>query len=289
MTLGDTIEASPPPRDFAGLRDLIVASKNRLPKRLAQVASFAMASPDEIALGTAASIAERVAVQPSTLVRFAKVLGYQGFSELQAVFRERLRGRLATYDDRLQSVRSHTDPATKSAQLFDGFCHAAVGSVAALREQIDPGTIEAAANRLAAADTIYLIAQRRSYPVTAYLSYTFGALGIKTVLVGSAAGTDPETLSFATGRDAAIAVSFTPYAPATLSHVRTIAQRGTPLVVVTDSPFSPLASVTDLWFEVVEADYEGFRCLSATMTLAITLAVAVAEMRRSRQNGIEIP
>jgi DNA-binding MurR/RpiR family transcriptional regulator len=288
MSLDDTIDASPP-RDFAGLRDLIVASKNRLPKRLAQVASFAIGNPDEIALGTAASIAERVAVQPSTLVRFAKVLGYQGFSELQAVFRERLRGRLSTYDDRLQSVRSHTDPATKSAQLFDGFCRAAVRSVGALRDEIDPGTIEAAARRLAAADTIYLIAQRRSYPVTSYFSYAFGTLGIKTVLVGSAAGTDPETLSFATVRDAAIAVSFTPYAPATLSYVRTIAQRGTPLVVVTDSPFSPLASATDLWFEVVEADYEGFRCLSATMTLAITLAVTVAEMRRSQQNGIEIP
>lgn len=279
--LPDVPPATVPPRDFPGLRDLIVAQMDRLPKRLAQVASFAVAKPDEVALGTAASLAEKVNVQPSTLVRFAKVLGYQGFSELQSVFRERLRGRLSTYDDRLRSVRSHTDPAAQSAQLFEGFCQASMRSLEALRSHGDPERLEAAARRLAAADTIYLIAQRRAFPVTAYLSYAFGTLGIKSVLVGSAAGTDAETLSFATERDAALAVSFTPYSPITLARVRQVSERRAPLVVITDSPFSPLATAADLWFEVVEADYEGFRSLSATMTLAISLAVAVAEIRRS--------
>ena len=279
--MDDTLRTIPP-RDFAGLRDLIVAHKDRLPKRLAQVAAFAVSNPDEVALGTAASLAEKVDVQPSTLVRFAKVLGYQGFSELQTVFRERLRGRLSSYDDRLRAVRSHTDPAAKSAQLLDGFCHAAERSVGALRGQVDPEAIEAAAERLAAAQTIYLIAQRRAFPVTAYLNYALGTLGIKSVLVGSAAGTEIETLSFATPRDAAIAVSFAPYAPATLAFVHEIAQRGVPLVAITDSPLSPIASPGTLWFEVVEGDYEGFRSLSATMTLAICLAVAVAEIRRGK-------
>jgi DNA-binding MurR/RpiR family transcriptional regulator len=273
--------AAMPPRDFPGLRDLIVAQIDRLPKRLAQVAHFAVTHPDEVALGTAASLAEKVDVQPSTLVRFAKVLGYQGFSEFQSVFRERLRGRSSSYDDRLRSVRSHTDPGAQSAQLFEGFCQAALRSLGALRSQGDPEKIEAAARRLAAADTIYLIAQRRAFPVSAYLSYAFGTLGIKSVLVSSAAGTEAETLSFATEKDAALAVSFTPYSPATLAHVRQVTQRRAPLVVITDSPFSPLAAAADLWFEVVEADYEGFRSLSATMTLAICLAVAVAEIKRT--------
>jgi len=285
----DDITDVTPPRDFAELRDLILAQEGRLPKRLAQVAAFAVANPDEIALGTAASLAERVEVQPSTLVRFAKVLGFGGFSELQAMFRNRLRDRLSIYDERLRAVRSHTDPGARSAQLLEGFCDAAGRSVAALRGQVDPATVEAAAHRLAGADTIYLIAQRRSYAVTTYLSYAFGTLGIKTTLVGSPAGTDPETLAFAGPADAAIVVSFRPYAPATVSHARAVSQRGAALVVITDSPFSPLATAADLWFEVAETDYGGFRSLSATMTLAIAMAVAVAEIRRDRKNGIELP
>ena len=134
---------------------------------------------------------------------------------------------------------------------------------------------------LVPADTIYLIGQRRSFPVTAYLNYTFGKLRVKNVLIGSAPGTDPETLSFATSADAAIAVSFTPYASATVDHAQRIAACGVPLVVITDSPFSPLLSSAAAWFEVVEDNFEGFRPLSATLALSMALAISVAERRRS--------
>ena len=47
-------------------------------------------------------------MQPSTLVRFAKALGYSGFSELQAVFQQRLRDRPNNYEARLQALDAHT-------------------------------------------------------------------------------------------------------------------------------------------------------------------------------------
>ncbi len=268
------------PRDFWTLRNLIVTRKDALPKRLAQVALYAMASPDDIAFGTAASIAEKAAVQPSTLVRFAQAFGYQGFSELQEVFRDRLRDRPSSYDERLSQLRAHEDGGSKTERLLAGFCDAAERSVGSLRERIDARQIEAAVAFLARAETIYLIGQRRSFPVTSYMSYAFGKLGVKTVLVGSAQGTDPETLAFAGSRDAAIAISFTPYASATLAQARQVADQGTPLVVITDSPFSPLVPKLGVWFEVVEADYDGFRSLSASLALAMTLTVAVADARR---------
>jgi len=271
-----------PPRSFKALRDLLVVERPKLPKRLQQVADFAAQSPDDIAFGTAASIAERVGVQPSTLVRFSQAIGYRGFSELQDVFRERLRDRPSHYDARLDAWRE-TGGTDVTATLLNGFCDAALRSVDVLRERTAPEAIEIAATRLAKADTLYLIAQRRAFPVSAYMSYTFGQLGIKTALIGSAAGTDAETLRFATPQDAAIAISFAPYAPATLAHVRQIAAQGVPVVAITDSPFSPLVTTSSLWFEVVEADYEGFRSLSATVTLAMTLMVAVANSKRNQK------
>ncbi len=104
--------------------------------------------------------------------------------------------------------------------------------------------------------------------------------GIKTVLAGSPSGVDREILSFAGPRDAALAVSFTPYAPATVEYTRQVVGQNAPLVAITDSPFSPLALNTSVWFEIVESDFEGFRTLAATMTLAAALAVALGERRR---------
>lgn len=267
------------PRSFAALRDALMDRTLKLPKRLAQVAAFTMANPDEIAFGTAASIAQRAEVQPSTLVRFAQALGYQGFSDLQSIFRERLRDRVPSYAERLRAVRDHSDTTEKAGLLFDGFATAAEHSIRLLRERLRPEALDNAVSLLAPAETIYLIGQRRSFPVTAYLNYALGKLGVKNILIGSAPGNDPETLSFATAKDAAIAVSFTPYASLTVDFAQRIAGAGTPLVVITDSPFSPLLPPAKIWFEVVEEDFEGFRPMSATLALSMTLAVAIAERR----------
>jgi DNA-binding MurR/RpiR family transcriptional regulator len=269
-----------PPQAFNELRDLIIERRDKLPKRLAQVAAYAIEFPDDIAFGTVGSISEQAAVQPSTLVRFAKALGYSGFSELQAVFQQRLRDRPNNYDARLQSLDEHTAGGSPAMALIDGFSQAAERSVERLRERIKIEAMDEAVRILAEADTVYLIAQRRSYPITAYLHYALGTLGVRSVLAGSPVGTDREILSFAGPRDAALAVSFTPYAPATVEHTRQIVSQNTPLVAITDSPFSPLALNTSVWFEVVESDFEGFRTLTATMTLAAALAVAVGERRR---------
>lgn len=270
-----------PPRDYRALRELLVSRRIRLPKRLAQIATFAVENPDEIAFGTVAGVAEKAAVQPSALVRFSQAIGFQGFTDLQSVFQDRLRERVSTYEDRLAALRDGADAASRTAVLFEGFCEAATASVDRLRAALDLESLEKAAQRLAAADTVYLLAQRRSYPVTSYMSYALGKLGVKTVLAGSNLGTDPEILSFAGPRDAAVAISFTPYASDTIAHARQVAGQGTAMVVITDSPFSPLVADADLWFEVVEADFRGFRSLAAVMALAMTLTVAVADIRRS--------
>ena len=46
-----------PPKDFDALRSAILKRKGTLPKRLTQVAAYALDNPDEIAFRTAASIA----------------------------------------------------------------------------------------------------------------------------------------------------------------------------------------------------------------------------------------
>jgi DNA-binding MurR/RpiR family transcriptional regulator len=115
------------------------------------------------------------------------------------------------------------------------------------------------------------------------MAYAFGKLGISCALVGSPVGIDAEMLALANDKDAAIAVSFSPYASETADHARSLAARGVPVIAITDSAFSPLAGCATEWFEVAEADFAGFRSLSATMALAMALTVSVAERRADRR------
>ena len=275
----DTTKLSPP-QDFDSLRTAILERKSELPKRLTQVAAYALDNPDEIAFGTAASIASSAAVQPSTLVRFAQHFGFDGFSGLQQLFRTRLRERTSSYEDRLRALEQNGAALAESTTIFNGFIAAAHRSVDAIAAAVDPDAFERAVTLLVGAETIYLIAKRRSYPISSYMAYAFGKLKVRCQLVGTAAGIDEDLLAMATSRDAAFAVSFSPYASESAAQARGMAARGIPVVSLTDSAFSPLAECSREWFEVVEADHAGFRSLSASMAFAMALTVSIAEKRR---------
>ena len=273
------------PRDFDTLRAMILDRRRNLPKRIAQAAAHALDNPDDIAFGTAASIAASAGVQPSTLVRFAQLLGFDGFTAMQAVFRERLRERNSSYDERLLTLRARAETGAGNRAVLDGFAAAATTSLRDLSRTVDETGLEKAVALLAKAGTIHVLARRRSYPVASYIAYALGKLGIRVQLVESAAGLEAEMIGLATAGDAAIAVSFSPYAPATIEHAGALARQGVPVVAITDSSFSPLAAVATVWFEVAEADFAGFRSLSASMALAMTLCVGVAEKRRAQPGG----
>ena len=269
-----------PPQAFDALRSVILERKGELPKRLTQVAAYALDHPDEIAFGTAASIAISANVQPSTLVRFAQHFGFEGFSGLQLLFRARLRERTSSYEDRLRTLEQDGQALAESTNIFNGFTAAAHRSIDTLSAAVDPAAFERAVDILAAAETIYLIAKRRSYPISSYMTYAFGKLKVRCQLVGTAAGIDDDLLAMAGPRDAAFAVSFSPYASESAVQARNLAARGINVVSLTDSAFSPLAECSKEWFEVVEADHAGFRSLSASMAFAMALTVSIAEKRR---------
>jgi DNA-binding MurR/RpiR family transcriptional regulator len=273
------LTAAAPPAEYEGLRALLRARRETLPKRLRQLADFALERPDEIAFGTAATIAQHAGVQPSTLVRFARALGYGGFSHLQQVFRARLRERFPDYRERLRSLRDGEAGERHAVSLLDGFTGAGTLSLERLRDAINPQDLSRAIATLADAETLYLLGARRVFPVAAYLAYAFGKLGVRAILIDHIAHLGPEQLALATPRDAVLAISFTPYAPVTVELASAAARRTVPVIAITDSALSPLAAAADVWFEVAEADYGAFRSLSASFALATTLAVGAAEKR----------
>lgn len=275
------------PRTYETLRARILERRPVLPKRIAQVAAYALDNPDEIAFGTAASIAASSGVQPSTLIRFAQHLGFDGFTSLQSVFRERLRERNISYEERLTALRAGAREGATSHVILEGFLTASTRSLDRVGRTVSQDDLDAAIGILATAETIFILAKRRSFPVASYLGYALAKLNVRSQVLESASGLEPEMLSFATPRDAVLAVSFSPYAQATVDETRMLHRQDVPIVAITDSAFSPLAQFARVWFEVAESDFAGFRSLAGSMALAMTLAIGVTERRREAEPRID--
>jgi DNA-binding MurR/RpiR family transcriptional regulator len=270
---------SEPPESFDAFQRRLIEIEPRLPKRLRQAAAYALEHPDEFALGTASTLARNAEVQASTLVRFAQTLGFAGFSELQALFRSRLRNRWPDYSERLRALQQNARDSRDPIDLLFGFADSAAASIARLRDGAQRSELDQAVSLLAGARTIHCLGQRRSFCVAHYLTYALSQLGVPASLIDNVGGLGPEELAQAGAGDALIAVSFSPYAPFTVDLAKRARRAGVPIVVITDSALSPLAGLADVRFEIVESDFGSFRSLSATFCLAMTLAVAVGEKR----------
>lgn len=274
------------PQTYDELRAKISGEHGSLSKRLRQIAEFALANPNDMALATVSEIAERASVQPSTLIRFAKAFGYDGFTAMQRVFRLRLTDQQPSYSERIKVIQRHggATPATPAAML-DSFTEASIQALRHLREETRPDLLNRAVAVLARANAVHVVGQRRAFPVAAYLAYGMNHLGRRAFLVDSVGGMSAEQGSAVHKDDTLVAVSFSPYSPETLAVTEMAVKAGASIIVITDGPLSPLAPLAGTCLEVEEADVGSFRSLSACMCLALTLVVSLGHRLESSPKG----
>ena len=68
-----------------------------MPKRLREIGNFVLGHPEAIALSTLAELASETEIATSAFVRFAQTLGFDGFSQMQALFRQQVRSSWPQY------------------------------------------------------------------------------------------------------------------------------------------------------------------------------------------------
>lgn len=270
---------STPPEDYESLR-LAMSERHRLlSKRLQQLAEFALDHPTDMALRTVAQLAAEAGVQPSTLIRFAKAFGYDGFSAMQQVFQGRLTDQRPSYSERIRALRKDdpVDESSPSGAILDRFSDAAIQAIQHLRMEVTAESLEGPADILAKAERIHIVGSRRAYPVATYLTYALAQLGLKVHLLDGAGGMLTQQATAFEKDDVLIAISFQPYAPETVSVAAKAQEAGMQIVAITDGPLSPLLHMAAASFEIEETSVGAFRALSATMCLALALVVTTGE------------
>ena len=277
------------PETYDQLEKAIIEQFPSLSKRLQQIASHALDNPSELALETIAAVSQRAGVQPSSLIRFAKVFGFSGYSDMQRVFRLRLTDAMPDYKERLKSLNgteAQGEEAKDVNALLEQFVEADVVGLRRLQQNKRLGTLlDQAFKLITDSDTVYVVAHRRSFPIACYLAYALSQMNVKNVLVDGVGGMFMQQVGHASSRDVIIAISSKAYSPDVAQVVRESKQRGVKIIAMTDSPLSPLAEHADVSLEVQQAAVGLFRSLAVTMTLAVTLIVGLGRAVEAKRSG----
>jgi DNA-binding MurR/RpiR family transcriptional regulator len=226
-------------------------------------------------------IAGRCKVQPSTVVRFAKAFGYDGATEMQRLFRDEVLSFAPSpsYADRIRQFNQRAGEADGLSphELLHEFADSNIVALQHLKQSVRRADLEKAVGLIRAADTVYLVGLRRSYPVAAYLAYALRHVDDKRAyLIDGVAGMLSEQGGMIRKNDLLIAISFHPYAKETAEIVESARERNASVVAISDTRLSPIARHADVVFETKDAEVRKFRSLTASLCLAQALVISYA-------------
>ena len=250
---------------------MVVNAHDDLPPQLQKIAGFVLDFPEQAALMTIAEISEKIAVQPSAVIRFSKSLGFSGFSDIQKILRQQLQSLIpASYAARLEVQ----GPASGQLARVTALAEASLSSLP------NEAEIKAAAKDMNAARLIHIVGMRRAFGMASYAAYLLAAFDAPFYQYTHTGDLPEGGLNVIGPEDALLAISFPNYRSPTIDIVNAAHRAGATIISVTDSALSPIAKpakhtlITDQQADV------GFRSAVGSMVTIQALAMEYGQLQR---------
>lgn len=265
-----------PPGDLEGLYALIRERHSSFPKRLTQVSHYVVDNPDEIAFGSVASIAEATRVTPSTVMRFAQLLGYDGFSTFQEIFRQNIRAKLLLHDQAAVG-KSNVDVAPSADDALGQTVAECCNALSELRKMVRATEIDSAAEIVSRARCVFIHASRSTIPMAVALQHGLIQNGVHCALSMDVTGGD-EVLSFATNKDVAIFIARSADKGSEVQASR-VAANGVTIIAMVDSALNPFNDVASAVFKLGKTGGGNFVMPTLFIALVQVLASRIDRTR----------
>lgn len=209
---------------------------NTLSKGQKLLANYIINNYDKAVYLTAAKLGKIVGVSESTVVRFATILGYDGYPKLQRALEEMAKNKLSS----VQRMEVTFDRINKD-NVLKYVLHSDAEKIRLTAEEIDETAFSQAIETLLHAKNIYIIGVRSSAPLASFLSYYLGLIFEHVKLIQSSGASELfEQLYHIGEEDAIIGISFPRYSRSTLKAMEFATKRKAKSIAITDSYASPM-------------------------------------------------
>ncbi|KAF7963504.1 hypothetical protein AWV79_18000 [Cupriavidus sp. UYMMa02A] len=201
------------------------------------LAKYILDHSESVAFSTARQVGEAVNQSDATVVRFAKAIGYKGFSEMRAALREGLLERAGASGMAERERPSDLEELKTEVFAIDSELMRATErmNATALGEQV--------AKQLIAARRIWISGHGTTSPMAHYLTAHLQQITGKATLLNIGNGDIANQLQQVGPEDVVVGIGYVRYLPYTVDILRVARSRGAHIVAITDRPSSPLASL----------------------------------------------
>lgn len=209
---------------------------NKLSKGQKRLAVYVTDNYDKAVFLTAAKLGKVVGVSESTVVRFATVLGYQGYPQFQKALEELVRNKLNS----IQRMEV-TYGRIPQSEILATVLHSDAEKIKMTLENIDQSAFELAIDTILHAKSIYIIGIRSCAPLASFLNFYLNLIfdNVKLIVTNNSSEIFEQMIRI-DEHDVIIGISFPRYSMRTLKAMEFANNRNTKVITLTDSVHSPM-------------------------------------------------
>jgi len=253
------------------LADRIIERLPEMTPQLALGARFIVDHPDTMIISSMREIAGRVGVAPATLLRLARLLGYEDWSDFRQVYVEHFRSSPPHYAERADALsRRQGVPG-----LIEEVARAQVTALRHSAETNSAETLDAAARLLNAAPRIFVAAFMSCRAPGLAFAYICRLFRSNVTLLGADGTSLVADLADIRAEDAVLSINFVPYSRDIRLVAEAVQRSGAPLVAIADSRATPLSAHARALLLFTAESPSFFPSITGAVALVESLAAAM--------------
>ncbi len=253
----------------------LVDSFSELSPQLQTAARYLLEHPEDVGLNSMRTVAREAGVQPATISRLSKALGFSGYNQLREPFRQRLRNPGPGYVSGVRDVQRRG--ADDAQALFEDVRTQDLENIQrSLGDDKYPILLEAV-ETLRSSRRVYVLGLRGAYSAAFLFHYAYQLFRDNSQLLNASAGIFADQLRGIGADDSMLVISFPPYTQLTIDAVGYAAEAGAKIIAITDSDVSPAALAaahTIVTYHDSPSFYQSFTGALAVSQALITILVS---------------
>ncbi|WP_299889055.1 MurR/RpiR family transcriptional regulator [uncultured Ruegeria sp.] len=243
---------------------------NALTPEAQKAARYVLENPTDVGVSTVREIAEAAKVKPNTFVRMARQVGFEGYEDFRAPFRDAIRQGIVSFPDRARWLQT-IGKTGELGGLYADMIGAAIRNIEDTFAGIDAEGLKAAAEDIWNCRQIFTLGVGVNNSNARNFTY-LASTGMKQFHAIPRPGSTPvDDLAWADEQDVLIAITCHPYRTEVIDAIKLARQQGMTVIGISDSPASPVILNAQHGFVVAADTPQFFPSSVSTIALLETL------------------
>jgi len=249
-----------------------------LTPELSKAAIYVLENPNDVGVSSIREIAQAAKVKPNTLVRLARTIGFDGYENFRAPFRDDIKRGVVNFTDRARWLQS-LGQNDMLGGLYRDMVSSAINNIEETFAGIDAAELKAAATAMLRSRQTFALGVGVNNSNAKNFTYLAGTGMTQFHAIPRSGSTPVDDLAWADERDVLIAITCKPYRTEVVNAVRIAREQGVQIIGISDSPASPIIAGSEHAFVVAVDTPQFFPSSVSTIALLETLlsfAIAMA-------------